>query len=89
MAPLKRITQPRFYGMQNIPADGSLLAGNHTLYAFLDLPFMLTEIWKQRELAVRSLGENAHYAIPRISRSRRGVASGGPHGVAVMCRCPA
>ena len=63
-APLSRITQPRFYGIQNIPADGSLLAGNHTLYAFLDLPFMLTEIWKRRELAVRSLGENAHYAIP-------------------------
>jgi len=64
LAPLSRIAQPRFYGMQNIPADGSLLAGNHTLYAFLDLPFMLTEIWKRHELAVRSLGENAHYAIP-------------------------
>jgi len=50
--------------MQNIPTEGSLLAGNHTLYAFLDLPFMLTEIWKRREIAVRSLGENAHYAIP-------------------------
>ncbi len=64
LAPLSRIAQPRFYGMQNIPTEGSLLAGNHTLYAFLDLPFMLTEIWKRRELAVRSLGENAHYAIP-------------------------
>ena len=64
LAPLGQIAQPRFYGMHNIPADGSLLAGNHTLYAFLDLPFMLTEIWKRRELAVRSLGENAHYAIP-------------------------
>src|SRR5271166_2586950 len=64
LTPLKRVVQPRFYGMQNIPADGSLLAGNHTLYAFLDLPFMLAEIWKQRQLAVRSLGENAHYAIP-------------------------
>jgi len=64
LAPLSRIAQPKFYGMQNIPADGSLLAGNHTLYAFLDLPFMLTEIWRRRGLAVRSLGENAHYAIP-------------------------
>jgi len=64
LAPLSRIAQPKFYGIQNIPADGSLLAGNHTLYAFLDLPFMLTEIWKRRELAVRSLGENAHYAVP-------------------------
>jgi 1-acyl-sn-glycerol-3-phosphate acyltransferase len=64
LTPLRRIAQPRFYGMQNIPTEGSLLAGNHTLYAFLDLPFMLTEIWKRRELAVRSLGDNAHYAIP-------------------------
>ncbi len=53
LAPLNRIVQPRFYGMQNIPADGWLLAGNHSLYAFLDLPFMLTEIWKRRELARR------------------------------------
>ncbi len=50
--------------MERIPADGSLLAGNHTLYAFLDLPFMLTTLWRDRGLAVRSLGENAHYAIP-------------------------
>ena len=64
IAPLRRIAQPRFYGLENIPSDGSLLAGNHTLYAFLDLPFMLTEIWRRRELAVRSLGENAHYGIP-------------------------
>ncbi len=64
LTPLSRIAQPRFYGMHRIPADGSLLAGNHTLYAFLDLPFMLTALWKDRQLAVRSLGENAHYAIP-------------------------
>src|SRR5271166_4607864 len=64
LEPLERLTRPRLYGVENIPADGSLLVGNHTLYAFLDLPFMLAEIWKQRRLAVRSLGEHAHYAIP-------------------------
>lgn len=64
IAPLRRIAQPRLYGLEHIPSDGSLLAGNHTLYAFLDLPFMLTEIWRRRGLAVRSLGENAHYRIP-------------------------
>ncbi len=64
LLPLSRIAQPRFFGMEHIPTDGSLLAGNHTLYAFLDLPFMLAEIWRRRAIAVRSLGENAHYAIP-------------------------
>jgi len=64
LAPLRRIVQPKFYGLQNVTHEGSLLAGNHTIYAFLDLPFMLTEIWRERAVAVRSLGDNAHYAFP-------------------------
>jgi 1-acyl-sn-glycerol-3-phosphate acyltransferase len=64
LAPLSRINQPKVYGIENIPADGSVLVGNHTVIGLLDLPFMLAEIWKRRRLAVRSLGENAHYAIP-------------------------
>ncbi len=64
LEPLERVTRPKVYGIENVPDDGSLLVGNHTLYAFLDLPFMLAEIWKRRRLAVRPLGEHAHYAIP-------------------------
>ncbi len=63
-SPLERVTRPKLYGAENIPADGSLLVGNHTLYGLLDLPFMLAELWKRRHLTVRSLGERAHYAIP-------------------------
>jgi 1-acyl-sn-glycerol-3-phosphate acyltransferase len=62
--PLARITQPKVYGLEHIPADGSLLVGNHTIYGFLDLPFMMAEIWKRRRLAVRGLGEHAHYLVP-------------------------
>jgi 1-acyl-sn-glycerol-3-phosphate acyltransferase len=40
------------------------LVGNHTIYGFLDLPFRIAEIWKQRRRAVRGLGEHAHYAVP-------------------------
>ncbi|MGZ6725206.1 MAG: lysophospholipid acyltransferase family protein [Solirubrobacteraceae bacterium] len=63
-APLLRISQPRIFGLGNVPADGSLLVGNHTIYGFLDLPLMMAEIWKRRRLAIRGLGEHAHYAVP-------------------------
>jgi 1-acyl-sn-glycerol-3-phosphate acyltransferase len=64
IAPFSRVTQPKLYGVENLPADGSLLVGNHTIYGFMDLPFMMAEIWKQRRLAIRGLGEHAHYAVP-------------------------
>jgi len=64
LAPFLRICQPKLHGLSNLPADGSLLVGNHTLYGFLDLPFMMAEIWKRRRLAIRGLGEHAHYAVP-------------------------
>ena len=64
LEPYRRITQPKFYGIENIPDDGSLLVGNHTIYGFLDLPFMMAEIWKRRRIAIRGLGENAHYKVP-------------------------
>ena len=74
LAPFLRICQPRIYGLSNLPADGSLLVGNHTIYGFLDLPFMMAEIWKRRRLAIRGLGEHAHYAVP-LWRDR--LANGG------------
>ena len=64
LEPYRRITQPRFYGLGNLPDDGSLLVGNHTIYGFLDLPFMMAEVWKRRRIAIRGLGEHAHYAVP-------------------------
>ncbi len=62
--PFSRVTQPKLYGVEHLPAHGSLLVGNHTIYGFLDLPFMMAELWKHRQLAVRGLGEHAHYAVP-------------------------
>jgi hypothetical protein len=64
LEPFSRVTRPRLYGVEHLPADGSLLVGNHTIYGFLDLPFMMAEIWKHRRLAIRGLGEHAHYAVP-------------------------
>jgi 1-acyl-sn-glycerol-3-phosphate acyltransferase len=64
LEPLSRIIQPKLYGVENMPSTGSLLVGNHTIYGFLDLPFMMAEIFKRRRLAIRGLGEHAHYAVP-------------------------
>ena len=64
LEPLSRVIQPKVYGVERLPPDGSLLVGNHTIYGFLDLPFMMAEVWKQRRLPIRGLGEHAHYAIP-------------------------
>ena len=64
LEPYRRITQPKFYGIENLPDDGSLLVGNHTIYGFLDLPFMMAAVWKRRRIVVRGLGEHAHYAVP-------------------------
>ena len=64
LEPYRRVAQPKFYGIENLPDDGSLLVGNHTIYGFLDLPFMMAEVWESRRIAVRGLGKHAHYAVP-------------------------
>jgi 1-acyl-sn-glycerol-3-phosphate acyltransferase len=64
LQPLSRIARPKLYGLDNLPADGSLVVGNHTIYGLMDVPFMITEVWRRRRLAIRGLGEHAHYAVP-------------------------
>ena len=64
LGPLTRVTQPKLYGVGNVPESHALLVGNHTIYGFLDLPFMMAALWHERGMTVRGLGEHAHYAIP-------------------------
>lgn len=64
LEPFSRVTQPKLYGVDRLPTDGSLLVGNHTIYGLLDVPFMVAEVWKHRRIVIRGLGEHAHYAVP-------------------------
>ena len=41
LEPFSLVTRPRLYGVEHLPAEGSLLVGNHTIYGFLDLPVMV------------------------------------------------
>lgn len=88
LEPMTRVVQPKLYGVEHLPADGSLLVGNHTVYGLLDAPFMLAEIWKQRRLVVRGLGENAHYAVPiwRDLLAQGGAVRGTRDNVRAMMR---
>jgi len=58
------VSQPKVLGIERIPHRPVLFVGNHTRYAFLDLPLMMSELWTRRRITVRGLGDNAHYAIP-------------------------
>lgn len=64
LAPFARLTRPYVEGVGTLPRRGALYVGNHTLFAFLDLPFMMSELWQRRRIVLRGLGDHAHYAIP-------------------------
>jgi hypothetical protein len=42
VAPLARVTVPEVVGLDRIPDRGALFVGNHTIFGFLDLPFLVT-----------------------------------------------
>jgi 1-acyl-sn-glycerol-3-phosphate acyltransferase len=88
LAPFERICQPKLDGLENLPSDGALLVGNHTIYGFMDLPFMMAEVWKRRRLVIRGLGEHAHYAVPvwRDALGKCGMVRGTRDNVRALMR---
>jgi 1-acyl-sn-glycerol-3-phosphate acyltransferase len=88
VAPLARVTQPRVWGVERIPERGALFVGNHTIFGFLDLPFMMSELWTRRGIAVRGLGDHGHYAIPgwRNLLERAGMVRGTRDNVRALMR---
>jgi 1-acyl-sn-glycerol-3-phosphate acyltransferase len=65
LAPWAWVTAPRFFGLENVPAERPfLLVGNHTLLGVLDVPLMLLGLWRERGVSVRPLGDHVHFRIP-------------------------
>jgi 1-acyl-sn-glycerol-3-phosphate acyltransferase len=64
LAPFARVTAPEVVGIDRVPDRGALFVGNHTIFGFLDLPFMMSELWKRRGVVLRGLGDHGHYALP-------------------------
>lgn len=64
-APWKWLIQPEFMGIDNIPDQGPVLfVGNHSLMAFGDGSLMVNELYQQKGIAVRSLGQHTHFKVP-------------------------
>ncbi len=63
MEPIRKLINPKVYGIENVPKRRALLVGNHTVMGMLDSPLMCAELWEQG-IIVRSLGDHAHFKIP-------------------------
>ncbi|GAB4584779.1 lysophospholipid acyltransferase family protein [Nocardia sp. IFM 10818] len=88
-APSRAWFSPRFYGMDNIPADGPvLLVGNHTLAGGTDAPLLAAEVLARRDRLVRGLAENVLIDVPglRDALHRLGIVRGNRHNCTTLLR---
>lgn len=82
VAPSRAWFSPRFYGLENFPAEGPvLLVGNHTLAGGTDAPVLAHEILIKRNRLVRGLAENVLIDVPglRDVLQRLGIVRGNRH----------
>lgn len=63
LEPIRKLINPKVYGIDNVPQQRALLVGNHTVMGMLDSPLMCAELW-EHGIIVRSLGDHAHFKIP-------------------------
>lgn len=61
--PLRKLINPKAYGIDNVPKRGALLVGNHTVLGVLDLPLICAELWELGRI-VRALGDHAQFKVP-------------------------
>lgn len=66
LAPLRRVIQPKVYGIEHVPKRGALLVGNHTLYGVFDMLLWTAELI-DRGIMVRGLGEHVLFKMPGAS----------------------
>lgn len=81
LEPWSTLLDPRFMNMDRIPtaAPGPLMfIGNHTLYGLLDIPHLYLELLAAHGIALRSMGDRAHFRLPGWGRflERFGVVDG-------------
>lgn len=87
--PWRRMTRPTFFGLDDIPDERPLLfVGNHTLFGLLDVPLMFFELWKERRIFLRGLGDHLHFKVPVWGEFLRsfGVVDGTRENCAALMR---
>ncbi|OQS13704.1 acyltransferase [Nocardia donostiensis] len=67
LAPIRTWASPRYYGLENIPAEGPvLLVGNHNLLGGFDAPLLLPEVLRRRGRLIRGLAEHVLIGAPGV-----------------------
>ncbi len=61
--PLRKLINPKVYGIDEVAERGALLVGNHTVLGVLDLPLLCAELWERGRI-VRALGDHAQFKVP-------------------------
>ncbi len=75
----RALTRPVFQGLERIPEQGPwLFVGNHTIYGVLDSPLLWLELYREKDLFLRFLGDHVHFELPlwRDLLTRYGVVRG-------------
>jgi 1-acyl-sn-glycerol-3-phosphate acyltransferase len=63
--PLSPLARPLFFGWENIPDERPLMfVGNHSLYAFIDTPFLFAGLYFEKGIYLRALGDPVLFKIP-------------------------
>jgi 1-acyl-sn-glycerol-3-phosphate acyltransferase len=61
----RRVVEPCYVGLENVPDRGPmLLVGNHTIFGAQDVPVLLVDLYREKGLKVRSLGDHNHFRVP-------------------------
>lgn len=87
LRPWQALCSPVFFHFERLPADRPLLfVGNHSLYAFLDVPHLFVKLWEDHDIFLRTLGDHAHFNVPlwRELLERWGVVDGTPENCAAL-----
>lgn len=67
LAPVRAWSDPRFFGLSNIPDSGPvLLVANHNLLGLIDAPLLLPEVLRRRGRLIRGLAENVLIRVPGV-----------------------
>ncbi len=57
--------KPSFTGLDQLDLTRpALFVGNHTLYGLMDVPLMVSHIYDNYDVMLRSLGDRGHFSVP-------------------------
>ena len=64
-SPLRAYFAPKLFGLEHIhPTQPALYVGNHSIYGLLDLSLFATEVYREKDIYLRSLADLGHFSIP-------------------------